>query len=518
MAYGTRRARKPYTRKGKASVKNVYDIQEGTPETSSLVDAIAEKPSAKAMTLTENGALTRKSTGDAVLNLFSLGGALRSRTPEDRVSLFSKAYREDADLAMKALFYFRDIRGGQGERDTFRIIANALARGNNTSILKNTHYIPVYGRWDDLFSFVGTPFEKDAFSLLKMQLDNDIKVFNEKEKGMSLLAKWLPSENTSSAKTRALATKFRTFLGATPREYRTTLADLRGYLKVVERAMSSGNWNGIDYEHIPSRASMIYRKAFGRHDPDGYGSYIKAVEKGEKTIHAATLYPYDLVEKVLNGEGDATLDAQWKALPDYTSGGNALVVADVSGSMEGRPLASSVGLALYFAERNHGIFHNYFMTFTGVPQLVEVVGRTLTEKIGNISSAHWEQNTNVQAVFDLILSKAVKGGIPEEDMPRKIFIISDMEFDAADHGNKRTNFDAIKAKYKASGYEMPTLIFWNVYARSNQSPVKFDERGVMLVSGQSPSIFKSVMESKVVTPYDLMLEVLNGERYEQITA
>jgi Domain of unknown function (DUF2828) len=514
MANGTRRARKPYTRKN--VVKNVYNID--SQETSSLVGAITGKTPSTGMTLTENGARTLKSSGDAVLNLFSLGGALRSRSAEDRVSLFTKAYREDADLAMKALFYFRDIRGGQGERDTFRIIANAMASGNNRSILKNVPYIPTFGRWDDLFTFVGTPYEKEAFSYLKAQLDEDVRIYKNKEGHLSLLAKWLPSENTSSKTTRALATKFRQYLGWTPREYRTTLADLRGALKIVEREMSAGRWTGIDYEHIPSRASMIYRKAFGRHDQDGYAAYLASVEKGEKTIHAATLYPYDIVEKVLNGEGDATLNAQWKALPDYTSGGNALVVADVSGSMAGRPLASSVGLALYFAERNKGIFHNYFMTFTGQPELVEVKGTTLTQKIHNISKARWQQNTNVQAVFDLILSRAVGSGIPEEDMPKKIFIVSDMEFDEADYGNKRTNFEAIKAKYKKAGYEMPTLIFWNVDARSNQSPVKFDERGVMLVSGQSPSIFKSVMESKVVTPYDLMLEVLTGVRYEQIKA
>lgn len=514
MANGTRRARKPYTRKGRA-------VATALSETSSLVDAI--RGTSTGTTVTANGARTLKSTGDAVLNLFSLGGALRNRSAEDKVNLFVKAYREDSDLAMKTLFYFRDIRGGQGERDTFRVIANALANSRVDSIQKNLPFVPAYGRWDDLFALVGTPYEKDAFAILKAQLEKDIVVYErkdkaEKQESISLLAKWLPSENTSSKKTRALATRFRNFLGWTPREYRISLADLRAYLKIIERSMSSGNWTGIDYEKVPSRASMIYRKAFGRHDPDGYGSYIKAVEKGEKVIHSATLYPYDLVEKVFNGEGDATLDAQWKALPDYTSGGNALVVADVSGSMGGRPLASSVGLALYFAERNKGIFHDYFMTFSAKPRLVKVVGSSLTSRLNHINKQNWEMNTNVQAVFDLILKKATENDVPEAEMPRKIFIISDMQFDQADPSNKRTNFEAIKAKYKTAGYEMPVLVFWNVNATGNHAPVKFDERGVMLVSGQSPSIFKSVMESKVVTPYDLMLEVLNGERYEQIRA
>lgn len=522
MANGTRRARQAYSRKGYHATEvepTLVGAIRGTRRTRreavSLVEAIQ---GTGGMTYTENGALTRKGTGDAVLNFFSLGGALRSRTESDIVALHAKAYNENSDLAMKAMFYFRDIRGGQGERNTFRVIAKNMAAMKCPSILKNISFIPEFGRWDDLFAFVGTSYEAQAFNLMKVRLDADVKLYLNKEKGISLLAKWLPSENTSSKKARALANRFRNYLGWTPREYRTTLSDLRAYLKIVERSMSAGNWQSIAYDHVPSRASMIYRKAFGRHDPDGYGSYIKAVEKGEKTIHSATLYPYDIVEKVLNYQGDATLNVQWAALPDYTSGGNALVVADVSGSMSGRPLASAVGLALYFAERNKGLFHNYFMSFTGTPQLIEVVGKNLTDKINNICRTHWEMNTNVQAIFDLILSKSVKNSVPQSEMPKKIFIVSDMEFDQADHGNKKTNFEVIKEKYRKAGYEMPVLIFWNVSARHDQSPVRFDERGVMLVSGQSPSIFKSVMESKAVTPYDLMIEVLNGERYESIVA
>jgi hypothetical protein len=513
MANGTRRARKSYSRsREKASVYN---------ETSSLVEAITGKTPQSAMTQTENGALTRKSTGDAVLNFFSLGGALRSRSDNEIIDLFRKAVEEDANLALKALFYLRDIRGGQGERNTFRVIQKWLAQNMPYYALRNLKSVPEMGRWDDLFVFVGTKMESIAFSYIKEQLDKDIATYLNKEGHLSILAKWLPSENTSSAKTRALATRFRQYLGYSPRDYRTTLADLRGALKIIERDMSAGRWDGIDYEKVPSRASMIYRKAFGRHDPEGYGSYIKAVEKGEKTIHSGTLYPYDLMLKVFANMSDRTIDAQWSALPDYTLGGNALVVSDVSGSMappyrrDYLPLATSIGLGLYFAEKNKGIFHNYFMTFSGSPELVEIRGNTLAEKVGNMISVKWQQNTNLQAVFDLILTKAVVNHVPESEMPRKIFIVSDMEFDACS-SNRSTNFETIKAKYRASGYEMPVLIFWNVDARNDQSPVKFDERGVMLVSGQSPTIFKSVMNSKTVTPYDLMLEVLMGERYKDI--
>jgi hypothetical protein len=274
----------------------------------------------------------------------------------------------------------------------------------------------------------------------------------------------------------------------------------------------------MNYEKIPSRAHMIYRKAFGRHNQDGYAAYLASVEKGEKKINSSTLYPYDIAEKILDGNGDKTLDAQWAALPNYVpEGSNAIVVADVSGSMRGRPMASSVALALYFAERNTGIFHNYFMTFSDTPELVEVVGSTVTQKMNNISQASWEGSTNIQGVFNLILQTASESKIPERDMPKKIFIISDMEFNICSN-NKSTNYETIKNKYRLSGYEMPTLIFWNVNARNNQSPITINDNGTMVVSGQSPSIFESVMKSKVLTPYDMMLEVLMKDRYSDIRA
>jgi hypothetical protein len=513
MSYGTgRRSQMSRSTSKRLAIQTEY-AQE---KKSSLVAAIENK--VNPYTLTENGAKTNKSTKNAVLDFFALGGALRSRTDQDIINLFMRSYNEDRDLAMKTLFYFRDVRGGQGERKTFRVIANDLASTNAMSILRNFKSIAEMGRWDDFFTFVGTRLEKEAFTFLKAQLDSDILKFKNVEKGISLLAKWLPSENTSSKATRTLAMKFRNFLGATPREYRTTLSDLRAYLNVIERDMSANKWAGMNYEKIPSRAHMIYRKAFGRHNQDGYAAYLASVEKGEKKINSSTLYPYDIAEKILDGNGDKTLDAQWAALPNYVpEGSNAIVVADVSGSMRGRPMASSVALALYFAERNTGIFHNYFMTFSDTPELVEVVGSTVTQKMNNISQASWEGSTNIQGVFNLILQTASESKIPERDMPKKIFIISDMEFNICSN-NKSTNYETIKNKYRLSGYEMPTLIFWNVNARNNQSPITINDNGTMVVSGQSPSIFESVMKSKVLTPYDMMLEVLMKDRYSDIRA
>jgi hypothetical protein len=457
---------------------------------------------------------------------------MRDRDEDDVVQLFMNAYNEDSNLAMKALFYLRDIRGGQGERKTFRTICKALADRYPQSIKKNFAAIAEMGRWDDMLSFEGTALQKDAYAFMEEQLTQDVIAMLH-NKPVSLLGKWLPSENTSSKETVRLARSFRTYLEWSPAKYRKTLANLRTQIKVVEQKMSANLWNTIKYENVPSRASMIYRKAFEKHDAEGYAQYLSDVEAGKKDIKASALYPYDVVRLFLKneGEGARTLEAQWKALPNYIpeGAGNALVVADVSGSMftESKlPISTSVALAMYFAERNDGLFKNYFITFSAKPTLEKIKGTTLADRIHNLSNADWGGNTNIQAVYQLILNTAVKNKVPQEEMPNRIFIISDMEFDSAtssysygmERSKSNTNYSVIKKQYEDNGYKLPLIIFWNVDAKNNQTPVTMDDKGVMLVSGQSPVIFKSVMNSKTVTAFDLMIETLSQERYRGIVA
>jgi len=279
--------------------------------------------------------------------------------------------------------------------------------------------------------------------------------------------------------------------------------------------MSYNEWSGIDYEKVPSRASMIYAKAFRKHDEDRYNKYIEDVKSGEKEIKTGTLYPYDIVNKILTENGDDTYNVMWDNLPNYIDGEeNSIVVADTSGSMSGIPISVSVSLAIYFAERIKGKFANHFITFSSRPKLQKIVGQNITEKVRYLYKAEWEMNTDLQAVFNLILSTAINNSIPQSEMINKIYIISDMEFDCCHP--QRTNFEVIKEKYRAAGYEMPILVFWNVSSRNDQSPVTIDDRGVYLVSGCSPVIFKSLMKNKSVSAYDLMLEVLNGERYNRV--
>ncbi len=382
---------------------------------------------------------------------------------------------------------------------------------------KNLEYIAEYGRWDDLVYLLDDAPDQ-VVALIKRQLEKDIENKNKMEP-ISLLAKWLPSVNTSNRDTvkkgRFLAKK----LGMSERQYRKTLADLRNYLRIVEVDMSAKKFSDIDYPSVPSKAMNNYRNAFKRNDEERFTEFLNKVEKGEEKINSSVLYPYDIVEKYLfkSATVDKVLEEQWKALPDYVEGeNNFLVMADVSGSMYGRPLATSVGLAMYFAERNKGPFANSFMTFSARPELVTIKGDSLLERIRYVANSQWMMNTNLEAAFDLVLKTAVKYGIPKEEMPSSIVVITDMEFDACADKNWLF-YDTMKQRFENSGYQIPNIVFWNVNSRHNTYHASFDREGVQLASGQSPVVFESLIKGVNLTPYDYMLSVLNTERYEKIT-
>jgi hypothetical protein len=472
-------------------------------------------------TYTENGAVARATTGSSLLDFFAQAGAMRKRSEDDIISAFTKAFSEDALRALKALFYFRDIRQGQGERRLFRVIAKYLANHHTDVMAKNIHLIPEYGRWDDLYVFFDTPLEEKVGELIKEQFNKDLN-----SEHPSLLAKWLKSENTSSKESRRLATKTRKILGLSPKQYRKALASLRKKIDVVEVKMSANEWSKIIFEHVPSQAMLKYRNAFNRHEPDRYQEYLNSLSKGETKVNTKTLYPYQLVHKVgigwwnkhLSLEEEKLLNEMWNNLPDYIGDKkeNSIAVVDVSGSMYGTPIEVAISLGLYMAERNKGKFHNHFITFSECPQLQEIKGITFCEKVRNMADADWGMSTNIEAVFDLILNTAIKYNIPKEEMIDKIYIISDMEFNACVRGgNDKTLFENIRERYHQHGYELPRLVFWNVDARNQQFPMTMNDVGVQLVSGFSPTLFEQVMTGKEA--YELMLEILDSPRYEAIT-
>jgi len=463
---------------------------------------------------TANGAITLASTNSDVLDFFSTAGAFRTRSEEDIILSFSRAFSESRELAMKALFYLRDCRGGQGERRLFRVIWNWLIDNYPDLVKKNIAHVPTYGRWDDIC------YNEKSLSTALCTISKTIDEYKSGTSTYNNLAmfKWLPSINTSSKDTVKLAHKLSKALCMSPRQYRKLLSKARAELGIVERDMSANNWNNIKFEKVPSRASLLYRKAFWKHTPDLYAHYISKVEKGETKINTSVIYPYEVVREYLEARSsnDPTLNVIWDNLPNYIEDGSqALVMADVSGSMEGLPLSVSISLAMYMAERNPDpVFGNHFMTFSKRPSLIKITGSNLFEKITNLSHAHWDMNTNLQAAFDLILETAIRSKLSPDAMPDKLVIVSDMQFDNA--CGTRTNFEIIKDKYESAGYEMPSIVFWNVNASTSHSPVEFDQKGVMLVSGCSPTIFRNVLSNTVCTPYDLMLEVLNSERYSLI--
>lgn len=469
---------------------------------------------------TENGAKTHISSRSAVLDLFGNGGALRTRQESEIENLVGMAAKEDLQSTLRTVLYLRDVRGGQGERRTFRIALRYLAMNYPGAVRKNLKLIPTYGRFDDVWTaLLGTSLELDVVEFIDLQLTED-----QKSERPSLLAKWLPSENATSKETRSNARKIASLLLLKPRKYRKLLSSLRAKIDVVERKMSAREWTAINYSGVPSRAMLNYRKAFKKNDEVRYERFLESVEAGEIKIKATTLFPYDIVHKINHGDQDKTLELQWAALPNYIEEeANALVLCDLSGSMamnygqKVTPMDVSISLSLYIAERNKGAFHNIFIPFSQRARAVEVRGATLTDKLRAIaSSSNWCGSTNLQAAFDEILRVAVQSKARADEMPRTLFIISDMEFDAACSKNDKSNFEEAKRKFSEAGYELPEIVFWNVCSRNNQVPVTKDERGAYLVSGCSPSILKNALNKKAKTPFEMMMEVINSDRYKEI--
>ena len=473
-------------------------------------------------TLTENLAVTYRSSGSENVDLFGSIGALRSASDEDIVRRFLKAWGEDRDLAMKILFYARDIRGGLGERRVFRVILYALAVMAPESVRKNIALIPEYGRYDDLLELLGTPCEADALAFIKEQLAADMAA-PEAGEPVSLMAKWLPSINASSEETRKQAQIVANAVGMNNAQYRKALSALRAEIKIIENNLREKDYT-FDYAKQPSKAMFKYRKAFNRNDGERYSAYLKQVEKGEATIHTSTLMPYELVRSALNRPDEKerrSLDVTWKALEDYTDGRNALAVIDGSGSMYGfgnpRPADVAISLGMYFAERNTGLFRDHFITFSRSPQLVQIKGKDFVDRVLYCKSYNEVANTNLQAVFVLLLNTAVAYGMPQSEMPELLYIISDMEFDSCVEGAGLTNFEYAKQLYESHGYKLPQIIFWNVQSRHQQVPVKVNDRGVALVSGASPQIFKMAMSNEM-DPYRFMMKVIGSERYTPVSA
>lgn len=476
----------------------------------------------RVLTKTTNGATALSTTNSALVDLFSTIGAMRNYKEDDIIQKIKAAMAEDPVLTLKMLFYARDVRGGLGERRVFRIAIHYLAVMYSEYVKKVIPFIGFYGRFDDLYELLDTNCEDAMWSYMSAQFKDDL---NKMEKGepISLLAKWIKTPDASSQRTRYLGIVTAKKLGYTVYEFKRLLRKMRKYLRVVERQMSANLWCGIDYETVPARAAMLYRKAFARHDEIRYRAYIDKVNEGKAKVNAATLYPYDIVERIWHNshcEDRQVLEAQWKSLPNYVEGeNNVLIMADVSGSMWGRPICTSIGLAIYFAERNKGAYKDLFLTFSERPQFVKIdPNKSLYEKIREAEQADWGNNTNLASAFNRILELAVRNHIRQEDLPKSLIIITDMEFDRCVYNARawETFYESMSRRYREAGYTLPNVVFWNVNSVQDTFHADANKRGVQLVSGQSTAIFKTLMGSVDKTPYEYMLYVLDDERYSII--
>ena len=379
-----------------------------------------------------------------------------------------------------------------------------------------------------MYELIGTPLEDDMWTAMKKQFEEDLDNMS-KENAISLLAKWIKTADASSPKTRALGKLTAQKLGYDVYNFKRIVRAMRKQIGIVEALMSTGRWNEIKYSEVPSRAMLIYRNAFRKHDEERFSQFAQKAVTGEEKINSATLYPYDLLAKGidswnwrwnLTGTENDIVQAQWDQLPNYVEPGtNAIVMADTSGSMgsmSGRPIMTALGLAIYFAQRNVGAYHNLYMTFSSHPKYQEIKGKTLAQIFRNLDYSGWQMNTNCEAAFNLILDTAIKNHVESSEMPKSLIIISDMEFDQC--GNRQwTFYDKMKAKFAQYGYEIPTIVFWNVESRNDVFHADKNRKGVILVSGQSAGTFKNLIGAIGMSPMDFLLGIVNAKRYDPIT-
>jgi len=453
---------------------------------------------------TANGMKARKSTAKATVDLFYSIGASRGK---NITGAFTAAYVENSDVALRIAQWARDVRGGAGERQLFRDILVHLEKRDPDAALALLKKIPEVGRWDDIFVFSTPALKSAAYTML----GDALRASN------GLAAKWTPRKGKIAAEIRA-------FFGMSPKQYRKSLVALT---KVVETQMCAGDWDNINFSHVPSVAARNYKKAFNRHTP-AFAEYVSKLVAGDKTVkvNASAIFPHDVLKGVahsytkLNKTETDHVIAQWDALPNYVGDASILPLVDVSGSMTTpvpgssvRCLDVAVGLGLYLADKNKGVFKDTFLTFSSKPQLVTLKGN-IVEKVDQMSRSNWEMSTDLHKAMDKILSTAVKGNVPESDMPKMLLILSDMQFNQCARFDD-TAMQMIERKFADAGYTVPQIVFWNLNSSGNV-PVKADKSGAALVSGFSPSIMKALLSADLAqfTPEGIMLKTVMVPRYD----
>ena len=499
--------------------------------------------------LTENGAVGYKSTGSLLTDLNFKVSSMRGGVSSNDMENFVKAMHLDLEYAIKWLFFMRDIRCGMGERDAFQTLYMRYAECYPYEAKATLKLIAHFGRWKDVIDII----DMDVADMLGgMDLVKEVFDFDIKNcmlgKPISLLAKWMPSINASD-KARRQAKRFIKHFGLSNMSYRKMLSKLRAYLDVTEVKTCSNRWGEIDYNKVSSNANKRYTNAFMKHDGERYNEHCnKALDKGanpDVKMHADVLYPHEIWNKYISHLGgshyhtrydncdvsdltaNVALEALWKNLVDMGDCGNTMVVVDGSGSMTMNcggvlPINISRSLGVYFAERCQGEFHNILMEFSHRPRLIDLNGcKTLKDKVLEMRKYDDCSNTDIEAVFMLILQTAINAKMNMEDIPERILIVSDMEFDNATYNTNhmygmKALFDELSDRYAANGYRLPKLVFWNVNSRTGTIPMVKNDAGVILVSGYSPNIMSMVMSDQT-DPWFALKEKLDDKRYDCIS-
>ena len=482
-----------------------------------------------------------------------------------------EAVKEDVDDTFILAFNIRDCRGGKGERSLGRYALIWLFLNYNQKFMNIAQHIATYGRWDDLLYLwprvLNLEIDGDIFSKVELinknynsniskkveveylrsqqlelvklmgnQLISDLEGMKN-GKPITLCAKWAPTQKDSLDFKHQTVNTLCTTMGWSYKEYRTKYTSpLRLYLKIVERFMCSNSWDEIDYSKVPSCAMKKLKSSFEKRSPETFLAWKQKLNKGEVTINAKQLFPHEIIFEIQNNKGFSSdiLNAQWKVLEDETNKlgvlKDTLCVVDTSGSMTNwgyhprktklpsfHPIDVAIGLGLLIANSVKGVFHNHVITFHSSPSFQVLKDSSLQERYDTIKSIPWGGSTDIQKTFDLILNKAKNHKLKQEDMPKRILILSDMQFNIVEgYRNKKTNFEAIKQKYEESGYVKPSIIFWNIAANISDFPVTVDENNTAMICGFNTSILKSLLKSEEFSSLSIMREVIDSDRYQII--
>lgn len=479
---------------------------------------------------TNNGALSLASTLNPLVDLFFIIGSVRGKPLHDYRDVFMKAFNQNPRLTLQMILWVRDIRGGAGERETFRKIMQHLETHNPELVIDMIPHIAEFGRWDDLLIFTTPEVKASAYTAIT----DAILAKN------SLAAKWMPREqkmkrspdgsvnmqstaNKNRAHNNQIAKELASHMHLTPRQYRKLMSSLTS---VVETNLCNKDYENIDYNKLPSVASSKYINAFMRNDEERYRSYLDGLTTGETKVNAGALYPYDILHTSHTNRSLA--NAQWDALPNFLGDKCIIPMIDTSGSM-GVPcggngkvtcMEAAMSLGMYIASKQTGAFKNLFLNFSSESQIFELKGNTFCDMYRDLnryrSGQYWDCTTNIDSAFDAILDVAVKQNVPQSDMPEFIVIMSDMEFDESQDGynySSITAYESATRKFAKAGYKLPKIVFWNMKARTGNNPVRFDTDGTALISGLSPSIMQSVLSGEDIDPVTMMLRTIDVPRY-----